>query len=129
MRFGLFRKEDSQAAKGTTVGVVIISGSCCIPGMKPFDEQARRVVEQAISETGVEAQLVVMPATRAYFGGAPREVINKLVSDANQGKLGVPAVLVNGEAVSYGVPELGSIKTALLEAREANAAKEKKANE
>ena len=51
--------------KETSVGIVIISAACCIPGMAPLDEQARRIVEQAISETGIMAQVKIMPATTA----------------------------------------------------------------
>ena len=65
MKLGFWRNDRQ-------TGVVIISGSCCIPGMAPFDEQARRVVDQAIAETGVAAQVRMMPATTAYMGGAPK---------------------------------------------------------
>ncbi len=105
-----FRKNNSE------VGVIIISGSCCIPGMAPFDEQAKRVVEQAASETEVKAQVKVIPATTAYFGGVPKEVMNKIMAEFSQsGRMPLPAVLINGKVVSYGVPKIEDMKTALLQ--------------
>ncbi len=101
----------------TTVGIVIITGSCCIPGMAPLEEHARQVVEQAISKTGVAAQVRLMPATTAYMGGAPKEVIAQLIGKYNQsGQIGLPVILINGRAVSFGVPEVEQIETALLQA-------------
>ena len=106
-----FRRNDSQA------GIVIISGNCCIPGMAAFDEQARRIVEQAVSETGIEAQVKVVPVSKAMFGGfLSGEVRNSLMSDYNQtGKVGLPAVLINGKIFSKGVPEIEKLKSALVE--------------
>ncbi len=113
-----FRKKDSQA------GVIIISGSCCIPGMAPFDEQAKRVVEQAASEAEVRAQVKVIPASTAYFGGVPKEVMNKIIAFSQSGKMPLPAILINGEVVSYGVPKVEDIKTALLQTLDAKKIKE-----
>lgn len=124
-----FRPKDSGGQKDSPVSIVIISASCCIPGMAVFDEQARRVVEQAISDSGVEARVKVMPATTAYFGGAPKRVMQELMAMSNQGKLGVPAVLINGRAVSYGVPQVEDLKVALLQAVEAKTIKEERSNE
>lgn len=106
------------------IGVVIITGSCCIPGMAPLEERARQVVEQAIAKTGMAALVKTMPATTAYMGGAPKEVIAQLVGQFNQsGQIGLPVILINGKAVSYGVPEVEQIETALLQA--ANITQEK----
>jgi hypothetical protein len=96
------------------VSVVIISAACCMPGMAPLDEQARRIVERAISETGVEAQIKIMPATTAFFGGVPRQIMAQIVNISQSGRLPVPAVLINGKPVSYGMPELENLKSALL---------------
>lgn len=110
-------RKGAQGGKDAQIGIVIISGSCCVPGMARLDEQAQQIVEQAIRETGVAAQVMMMPATTAYFGGAPREVMAQLVKMANEsGQIGVPAVLVNGKAVSFGVPQLEAVKAALLQA-------------
>ncbi len=105
--------------KGTEVGIIIISGSCCIPGMAPFDEQAKRVVEQAASEIEVKTQVKVIPASTAYFGAVPKEVMTKIITEFNQsGRMPLPAVLINGKVVSYGVPLVEGIKTALLQTKD-----------
>ena len=102
------------------VGIVIISAACCMPGMAPLDEQARRIVEQAISETGVEAQIKIMPATNAFFGGVPKQIMAELINLSQSGKLPVPAILINGKPVSYGMPELENVKSALGAVANAN---------
>lgn len=96
--------------------VVIITGSCCIPGMAPFDEQAQRVVEQAISETGVAAQARVIPASNAMFGAVPMKVMKTLMAESNAGRMPLPAVLIDGAVVSYGVPTVDDFKSALVKA-------------
>lgn len=103
------------------VGVLIVTGRCCIPGMAPLDERARTVVERAVAETGVTVNLQVMPATTAYFGGVSKAVIGRLMGDFQQsGKVGLPAVLINGELISAGVPEVETIKAALQAAGKPN---------
>lgn len=105
-----------KASKGEgPVRIVLISAACCVPGVAAFDDQARRVVDQAVAEAGVEASVSTMPATTAYFGGAPREVIARLMRDMQSGTLRVPVVLIEGKVVSYGVPELEQIRSALRE--------------
>ncbi len=118
MRLSFHKKE-------VEVGVIIISGSCCIPGMAPFDEQAKRVVEQAISETNIKAQIKVIPVSTAYFGAVPKEIMTKLITEFNQsGRMPLPAVLINGKIVSYGVPQVEAIKTALLQTMDTKEIKE-----
>ncbi len=111
--------------KEAPVGIVIISAACCVPGMAPLDEQARRIVEQAISETGVEAQVKIMPATTAFFGGVPRQIMAELMNRSQSGQLPVPAILIYGKPVSYGMPELENFKSALLAVANANPRQEK----
>jgi hypothetical protein len=108
--------------KSPEIGVVIITGNCCIPGMAPFDDRARQVVDQAITETGVAAKVKILPATTAYMGGAPQSVIAELLNMfGTTGKIGLPAILINGETAAYGVPELYEIKSALLKASKVEA--------
>jgi hypothetical protein len=109
MRFDPLRK---RSRAGTAV--VIISASCCVPGMQVFDDQARRVVQAALAETGIDARVEIMPATTAIFGGVPSKITAEIMSRANAGQMPMPAVLVNGTPVSYGVPSLEAMKAALL---------------
>lgn len=113
MRLGFRRKGSAEQDARAGLGIVIVSGGCCIPGMGPFDEQARQVVEQAISETETIGQVTVLPATKAFFGAVSKRVMGELMALYNQGKVGLPAVLINGEVVSYGVPTLEEMKAAL----------------
>ncbi|TAK34333.1 MAG: hypothetical protein EPO21_09910 [Chloroflexota bacterium] len=114
MRLSFGRKNPAGQGAREGLCIVIVSGSCCIPGMGPFDEQARRVVEQAVSETGTAAQVTVLPVTKAFFGAVSKKVMGELMAMFNQGgKIGLPAVLVNGEVVSYGVPTLEDMKAVL----------------
>ncbi len=121
---GSLRKD----AQGT-VGVVIVTGSCCIPGMAPFDDQARQVVEQAIAQTGVAAQLRMVSAATAYFGGLPRAVMAQIIGLSQTGQMPLPAVLVNGKVVSFGVPRVEDITSALLQTAHTENSKEKHHNE
>lgn len=116
MGLNLFKKDNR-------VGVAIVSVSCCFPSLAAFEKQAQRVIEQAISESGVDAQLKVLPVS-AYSNTIPREVIPKLTADYNQGKISAPAILIDGKAVFYGVPGIEEMKTMLLQAAEARKTKE-----
>ncbi|TSA31992.1 MAG: hypothetical protein D4R64_16875 [Porphyromonadaceae bacterium] len=95
------------------LNVIIISAACCVPGMAAFDEQARKVIDKAISETGIIAKITMVPATSAMFGGAYRKIMNDMIQMNNKGKIVAPAILINKEVVSYGVPNLEDMKTAL----------------
>ena len=121
MRFNILHK-----GPGTALNVLIITGSCCIPGFAPFDEQARQAVAQAITETGVDAQVKEMPASSAMYGAVPRSLVAKWFQSANSGQMPLPAVLVNGNVASTGIPaNIESIKTALLPSVEAQTTQEK----
>lgn len=114
------RGAPERAAVGSTT-VVIVTGSCCIPGMRPFDAEARRVVEQAIAEEGVPASVRELPASSAMFGGAPKTLMAELIRMANEGgRIGLPAVLLNGEVLSYGVPAIEQVRAALRRAASAD---------
>jgi len=55
----------------------------------------------------------MVPATSAMFGGAYRKIMNDMIQMNNKGKIVAPAILINKEVVSYGVPNLEDMKTAL----------------
>lgn len=101
--------------RDSATGVVIVSASCCIRGMEAFDEQAERIVREAATKSGVPVRVEVLPVTKAMFGGLPRKVIDELMARANAGEMPVPAVLVDGVVVSYGVPTLEKMESALME--------------
>ncbi len=121
MGLNIFKKDNK-------VGVAIITASCCFPGVAPFEDQAKRIIEQAITESGVEAEVKVLPVS-SYYNSIPKEVVPKLMSDYNQGKISAPPILIDGKAVFYGVPGLEEVKSALRQAAEARKAKEEPAHE
>jgi hypothetical protein len=114
--------------KNTKVGVAIITSSCCFPGVAPFEEKAKQIVEQAISESGVDAQLKILPVS-SYYNSIPKDVVPRLMADYQNGKISAPPILVDGKAVFYGVPGLDEMKQALLQAAEARKKKEEPARE
>ena len=125
MPINLFRKNPQ-----THPIVMIITGSCCIPGFAPFDEQARQAVAQAIADSGVVVQVKEVSASSAMYGAVPRSLIAQWFQSANSGQMPLPAVLVNGNIASTGIPVNNeAIKSALLPIVEAQTIKEKKENE
>lgn len=102
------------------MNIVILSAACCYPGMAAFDEQAKKVIEQAIKETGVGVEIKIIPAATAIYSGVvPKHVMTNLMNKFSRGETG-PAILINGEIISYGVPQLEDIKTALKKFEEIN---------
>ena len=114
--------------KNNKVGVAIITASCCFPGVAPFEDQAKRIVEQAVTESGVDAEVKVLPVS-SYYNSIPKDVVPKLIADYNQGKISAPPILIDGKAVFYCVPKIEEMKSALLQAAEARKAKEEPAHE
>lgn len=112
---GLLNRQPKEAHNGKQVSVVIISAACCVAGMKPFDDQAQLIVNRAVSELCIGARVQMISAVNAFFGGGEmRKIMAKLMSDAQSGQVGVPVIMVNGKAVSYGVPTLEDMKAALM---------------
>ena len=107
------------------LNIVMISAACCMPSMAAFDEQARKVIDKAISETGIIAKITMVPATSVMFGGAYRKIMNDMIQMNNKGKTVAPAILINGMVVSYGVPKLEDMKKALIKFTENKSNKEK----
>lgn len=92
---------------GKSIGVIIISGSCCNPGMASLDDLAKAVVEQAIAKAKVNAVVKTITATSAYSGGIPRDIVVKILARGSElGMNMFPAVMVDGEVVSHGVPNV-----------------------
>jgi hypothetical protein len=98
--------------------------------MAPFDEQAQRIIEQAIAETGVDSQLTILPIKQAFYGGIPRSVMDQMGGKVDQtGQIPLPAVLLNGTLVALGVPTLDTITSALLKTIQQTTEKENVSHE
>ena len=94
--------------------VLIVSGTCCFPQLAALDQQARQIIDQALKETGVPAQVRTVTASSAVRGAIPFEVLQStgLASEVSN-IMRLPAVLINNRLISFGVPKLDAIKNAL----------------
>lgn len=93
--------------------ILIVSAACCYPGRAVFDEQVKKVIEQAASEIGADAEVRIIPGSTAVYGGIiPRPVLSELMSRLSRNETG-PAILLNGEIIFYGVPKPEEMKTIL----------------
>lgn len=93
--------------------VFILSASCCYPGLATFDDQTKRVVEQAINESGIPAEIKVLCGPSAVYSGVlPGPVMKNLINKFYRTRIG-PAVVINGEVVFMGVPPLAGMKETL----------------
>jgi len=94
--------------------VLIVSGTCCFPQLSALDQQARQIIEKALKETGIPAQVRTVTASSAVRGGIPFEVLQStgLASEVSN-IMRLPAVLINNQLISFGIPNLDAIKNAL----------------
>src|SRR5512138_1243053 len=94
--------------------ILLISGACCLPQMATLDQQAQQIIRQALSETGATAQIRTVTISSVAQGGVPAEIIKEIQDSIGPNNpLRLPALLINGKLVSFGVPELNQIKSAL----------------
>ena len=92
------------------VNIVIVTGSCCIPGMAALDEEAIKTVERAVAEIGVQTNIKLLPVTKAMFGGVPKDLYNKMMGEhKSSGRIGLPAIIINGKLASYGAPDYENV--------------------
>lgn len=98
--------------------VLIISGTCCFPQLAALDQQARQIIDLALKETGIKAQVKLVTASSAVRGGIPFEILQStgLASNASN-IMRLPAILINNQLISYGVPNSALIKNALINAQ------------
>ncbi len=104
----------SKTTESSEVIVLLISGRCCFPGMAVLDQQAEQVIHQALTETHISAQVRTVLISSVVQGGIPPEILNQIkgaLQPANLMRL--PALLINGKLVCFGVPELDQVKSAL----------------
>ena len=97
--------------------IIIVTGSCCMPGMAPLDQQARDLVARAVKETGVQVTVKEVSASAAAFGALPRKLVAEFMSVMGQeGRVPLPTVLVDGRPVAHGLPDVEILKAALVAA-------------
>jgi hypothetical protein len=108
--------EQSEAPKTPSEPIILlISGTCCFPQMAGLDQQAKKVINQALEETGIKAQVRTVTASSAVQGGIPLEILKTsgLAADVSN-IMRLPAVLINNRLISFGIPKLDEIKNALI---------------
>lgn len=104
--------------KDQGIGVVVVTGACCIPGMAPFDAEAERIIKLAATETGIVIQFKAVPVLFAMQGGLGEDIVQEGFSRLQQtDRIPLPAVMINGKVIEYGVPTLDNVKSALVEAK------------
>lgn len=114
-----FQEESAPKAVDSTVDIVVISGTCCNPALKLLDDQALQVIDQATTATAVNVRVEMMTLVSAYYS-TPKDVRQKLVDAFTGQRINLPAILIGGQVISYGVPALDVMKAALLAAAETN---------
>ena len=113
-----FGRAPEEPAHGDETTVVIVSGACCFPPLRTFDNEARRIVDAAIAEAGVPARVVAMSMAQAYYGGLPKAIADEGKRKKDEvGMAMFPTVLVDLAVVSYGVPTVEAVVAALAKAR------------
>jgi hypothetical protein len=94
--------------------VIMVSGTCCVPQLAVVDQQAQQIIQQAMAETGIQAQVKTLKVSSALNGGIPMEIIKSMgvgIDVANIMRL--PAVFIDNHFISFGVPNLDAIKDGL----------------
>ncbi len=120
--------DPQQKAKSSSeVIVLLVSGSCCVPGMAVIDQQAQQVIRQAIDDIGIAAQVRTLPVSSALQGGIPAEILKEIeVLNQPSNLLRLPALFINGKLISFGVPNLEQVKSALRFVQSDTTTKEEK---
>lgn len=107
-------KQTDSSISTSEVVILLVSATCCVPQMAVLDQQAQQIIHQALEETGVKAQVRTLTISSALSGGIPREILNAIGVQIDPSNLmRLPAVLINNQLISFGVPKLDEIKNIL----------------
>jgi hypothetical protein len=110
---------ESSGESTGNLSLVLISGTCCFPGMAAFDEQAQHIIEQAIAQTKIPVSVQTIPISAAYYGTVPQPIVAQIMEQANQSaRLPFPTILLNGTPISFGVPTLEEMISTLRQTQE-----------
>lgn len=105
---------DNGKVSKRAVQILVISGSCCMPWLASLDNEAQNVVEKAAQEVQTEVQIKILPISNAMFGGAPKEILQRLKKEFDEtGRMILPAVIVNGKHVCSSPMDYQAIKQAI----------------
>ncbi len=109
----------SEPTTGQEIVILLVSGSCCMPWMAIRDQQAQQVIQQALNETQTSAVVKALPVSSALQGGIPPEILQGMDLQAQRANLSrLPALVINGKLIGFGVPGLETVKSVLLVLKE-----------
>ena len=88
-----------------TVNAVILSGTCCNPGLAGLDEKIQARIKELSQKNSCELNISVIPISAAAIGGLGLgkevdETIRNLIADKGMSVL--PIVIFNGSIAFYG---------------------------
>jgi disulfide oxidoreductase YuzD len=107
-------KDDNQIIENK-VGIVMVTGSCCIPAMKPIEDQVRAMLEEIRSEISTDIVVKEISVIAAMSGALPQELIAQGMGKFTHfGVEMLPLIIINGEIVSAGYPQKEEIKRVVL---------------
>lgn len=95
------------------IGVVVVTGSCCMPGAAPLDAAARSAVVMASSKTGADVEIREVSATAAAAGALPQHLLADVLEFQKGNTLPLPVVLIAGKVVDVGTIDPEKIVLAL----------------
>ncbi len=82
--------------------ITVVSLACCNPAFSAPDQQYISRIREALTKTGLEAQLELLPASDAFFG-MKVGYVRKLWPLFNKYGMAVaPALFINGDLMLYG---------------------------
>lgn len=96
--------------------VLVITGSCCSPMAKPFDERALRAAQDVIAETGAPATFRTISATAGMNGALSKEVLDDLTERQRNDGLQLPVLMVGGEVIAGGLIKPEHVREGLVKA-------------
>lgn len=103
----------------TDIVILLVSGSCCLPGLAVHDQQAQQVIEQVLADTGIAAVIKIVPVSSALQGGILSDLLNGMDLQAQRANLTrLPALFINGKLIGFGIPEPRQVKSILLSLQE-----------
>lgn len=94
------------------MNIEIISGACCAPNMAAIDRELQKVIEKLLSETGTEAMISVLTIS-GILKNPNKKFIGKLIDDYSKSLIKLPAIVIDDEIISYGVPDRETIFNAI----------------
>ncbi len=82
--------------------ITLFSIACCTPGFEAIDREYVVRIQEALKKTGIEAEVEILPATNAFFGGRVQYISQVWPLLSKYGAAAAPALFVDKKLVLYG---------------------------